>query len=120
LAQVRAEFPASGALIALTSTDPRARVAINSGTTAASIIGASSTNSDVNATVTSDSYIGLAIDVGTLATSASTTFTIEYALTAEAAGVTPRNVPVLSPAMLLLFASMLAAMGVYIQHRRTI
>lgn len=32
----------------------------------------------------------------------------------------PANVPVLSPAMLLFFASMLGAMGVYVQRRRLI
>jgi len=118
-AQIKSEF-ASGALIALISTDSRATVAINAGADADAVINASTANRTVGATTTGDTRVGLAIDVGTLAGGASTTFTIEYALTAEAAGVTPRNVPVLSPAMLLLFASMLAALGVYIQRREMI
>jgi hypothetical protein len=118
-AQIKSEF-ASGALIALISSDSRATVAINAGGTADAVISASAANRAIGATTTGDTRVGLAIDVGTLAAGASTTFTIEYALTAEAAGVTPRNVPVLSPAMLLLFASMLAALGVYIQRRQTI
>lgn len=85
-AQVKSTFP-SGALIALISSDSRATAAYRtSGAISANaIITGTGWSNGVGTSVTADSRTGLAIDVGTLAGGASTSFTIQYALTPDAA-----------------------------------
>lgn len=120
-ARVRATFP-SGAVLALISSDARARAGrltagLGNSTTADDVIDEQN-NFTQAGSATQDTGIGLGIDVGTLANGASTTFTIEYALTADAAGTSAAPVPLLSPPLLLLFASLLGGLGVFYQRKR--
>ena len=119
-AQVRSTFP-NGALIALSSTDPRATVAFKTGgliTPAAVIAGTGWTNT-LNATNTADTQTGLAIDVGSIAAGASETFTLSYPLTAAAAGASPTPVPTMSNwAMILLGLILAGGAALYIQRRQ--
>ena len=121
-ARVRATFP-SGALMALISTDARARAGrLTSGlgtTNTADDLIDQQNNFTQTGSATQDTGIGLGIDVGTLVAGASTTFTIEYALTADAAGVSQASpIPLMSPPLLLLFASLLGGIGALYQRKR--
>jgi hypothetical protein len=85
-AQVKSSFP-SGGLIALIASDSRATAGYNvsGANTPAAIISGTGWSITPGSSVTVDNFTGLAIDVGTLAGGASTTFSIQYALTADAA-----------------------------------
>jgi hypothetical protein len=121
-ARVRSGFP-SGAVLALISTDARAkagRLTAGLGTTStADDLIDQQNNFTQTGSATADAGIGLGIDVGTLVNGTSTTFTIEYALTADAAGVSQASpVPLMSPPLLLLFASLLGGLGLVYQRKR--
>ncbi len=124
-AQVTASFT-TGALIALSSSHPRATAGYQltrggSPFTAAAIIAENGWETTPGSTHTADSYIGLAVDIGTLAAGASETFTLSYPLTEQAAEeeAAPAVVPTMTEWAMILLGLMLAGgAALTIQGRR--
>lgn len=118
-ATVTASF-SNGSLIALTSPEPSAMAAFGGGAQRASAIFAGSGwNTTVGASGTTDTRIGLAINVGTIAAGASRTFTLSYPLTAAAVAPPPvATVPTMTEWAMILLGLMLAgAAAVTLQKR---
>lgn len=122
-AQVTASF-GNGAILALSSTDPRTVAARSPGhsppLTPDAILNGGGWSRDVGTSATADALIGLAFDIGTIRAGQSETIVMSYPLTAAALPAAgPQPVPTLSEWAMILFGAVLAGgAALHIQRRR--